>query len=437
MTMLYHMKLLKLYIFVFIGVAGLNKTLDNEAFEKFESIFDFFDGLKNESENDDEYAKKIQALFCPGQPICTTEDDINSTYVLKTLPEIIGVGMEVIRLEDLHKVVGACCLPCSCDIKTCKENGNCCLSKTFVSAIEIDPDIDNQNVTKMLDGQDDFSGLQEDENTTAVHSECIKASWLSYRDKDHFEIDYDLDIPGYFMITQCFESNTRQADVTKCETPSESQNELMTPVISSETGRMYWNAYCARCNNDDEDAMPWTASIKFNADIRYFANVSDPTNVYPDTYTDILKFISTSGNIIYTPPIPQEDKLCLRKNTLLTCRYTQDKTVASWLMAACERIYSPLIIENSFGYQMPFRNVFCYLCRQQYIKPRAGARCVFTQDHGKIVSKGMAALLDYKTPDSSHNATSSLLDKCRCDEIYDHYLVSSIGPIKITFIAVC
>ena len=131
----------------------------------------------------------------------------------------------------------------------------------------------DQNALDMLVHLEDVSEFT-DGNKTAVYSECIKASWLSYRDKDDFEIASDLDILGYFMITRCFENNANYVDVTKCQTPSEYDDEVMLPVISSDTGRIYWNSYCARCNNDDRDILLWTLSVKFDIDIAFFENNS-------------------------------------------------------------------------------------------------------------------------------------------------------------------
>ena len=113
-----------IYSLVFITVSGLAE----KSFESFENIFDFTVGLRNESNNTLDYATKIQALFCPEQPICTVESGRNSTDVLRTLPKF-GIGTEASQIEDVHKNVGACCLPCSCDSRSCKEDGNCCLTK--------------------------------------------------------------------------------------------------------------------------------------------------------------------------------------------------------------------------------------------------------------------------------------------------------------------
>ena len=433
--MLLYMKMF-IYAFVCIAVAGQTDPSESESFERFKTIFYFTDGLKNGSDNIIEYVTKIQALFCPEQPICTTEGDRNSTVVLKTLPKMIGIGTDVTRMEDVHKIVGACCLPCSCNTKTCKENGNCCLSKIFSDALKNSPDIDDQNPLAMLDHLDDFSE-SKDENVTTVYSECIKASWLSYRDKDDLEIIDNLDVPGYFMITRCFENTASHVDVTKCQTPSD-DDVVMRPVVSSDTGRIYWNSYCARCNNDDRHISPWTASVKFKTDIAFFVNYSDPTvTVYPDTYDGIPEFVSKTGSIVYAPPIPQEDKLCLRKKSLLTCEDLAYEPKArpkdSWLEIACERIYNPLIIESAFGTGLPLMNIFCYLCLQQYIKPSVSRHCGYGEHLDKSWFAGMSALLDFKAADSNENplTVSSGQDKCRCDEVFDDILVSTISVFAL------
>ena len=178
---------MKVFIYTLASIAiwGLTDHSESDAFETFESIFDFGIGLKNESDNILDYATKVQALFCPEQPICTATGDRNATDVLKTLPKMIGIGTEVVRTEYVHKIVGACFLSSSCDTRSCKENGNCCLTKTFADALENNPDMDDQNALGMLESLDDVSELK-DENATVRYGECIKALFLSYHDKDEF-----------------------------------------------------------------------------------------------------------------------------------------------------------------------------------------------------------------------------------------------------------
>ena len=433
MTLLYTKVFLNTLVFFVYTV--LTESFEGKSFRRFENIFDFTVGLRYESEDMLDYATKIQALVCPEQPICSVEAERNRTDVLNTLPEILGIGTETIRIEDVQNLITACCMPCSCDTKSCHENNNCCLSKIGAHALQNSPDMDDQNaigVPEILQG----ASTLKDKNVTAVYSECIQASWISYQDKNAFELVTDLDIPGYFMITRCFENSTSPEDVIKCQTPLEYAEEVMLPVTSSVTGRIYWNSYCARCNNDGMDVLPWIASVKFDTDIAYFINYSYPSlAVFPDTYDDIPDFISKTGNIVYRPPFPQKDKLCLRKTNLRTCKRPRTKPIGSWLEKnstgswlekTCERIYSPLIIEGALERRYAFLNIFCYLCRQQYIKPNANRKCDYAERQEKNMFVRLSALLDFIASNSSTNAVSIVprQGKCRCDEIFDLNLVS-------------
>ena len=415
-------------MFEFIAITVLSENEEYGSFKGFETIFDFTVGLRNDSNNFLNYATKIQALFCPEQPICTDEGERNRSDVLSTLPEIMEIGTEAIRTEYVHQIVGTCCLPCSCDAKPCKEDGNCCLSKVFLDALSDNPDIDVHNLTGVLDLLNGVSEFEDDDANT-VYSECIKASRMSYGDKDALEIAHDLDTPSYFMITECFGNNSIDFDVEKCQRPSGDEAEDMLPVISSNTGRIYWNSHCARCNNEESDILPWNSSVRFDFDITFFANDSKDygSAVYPDMPDDLLGFISKTGDIVYSPPFPIADKMCLRKNTLYTCKSPSTKsTEVTWLKEVCERIYSPLIIENGFGRPYPYLNFFCYICRRQYTKPSEKRQCGSVEHHGKGTAGGLTAILDYKALFRSQTVltTGSRQEKCNCDEIYDIYVVS-------------
>ena len=331
----------------------------------------------------------------------------------------------------MHKIVGACCLSCSCDTRTCKEDSNCCLSKVAVDTLTKNPDVDDRNSIVVLGRVNNASDLNND-NTTKVSSECIKASWLSYRDKDAIETANDLAIPSYFMITQCFDNKTNDLDVENCQSPPDDDGKLMLPVTSSVTGRTYWNSHCARCNNDENDLLPWIPTAKFKIDISYFLNRSQyHGSVYPETYSDVLRFIAETGNIIYTPPFPNEKKLCLRRNTFFTCKQPRRRnTDAAWLEKACKRVYSPVIIEDYIGRRFPFLNIFCYLllCRNQYMHTdrKEKTQCSGVEDSGRGSLGGLTALLDYTAEENDDNTrtTESRQDKCHCDELYDVHLVS-------------
>ena len=392
--------------------------------QRFDDIFDFAIGLKDESDNILNYASWIQALFCPNQPVCTADGTKTSSDVLATLPKNVQIGTELYQIKDVHNIVGACCLSCSCDTRSCNEDANCCLSKIFLDALEDNPDLDDHN------SKDNFGHLNsvfENKNATAVNSKCVKASWLSYRDEDAIEIEADLDIPGYSMITRCFEANTKELDQAKCQNPAEFEDAFeMLPVTSLDTGRIYWSTHCAQCNNDEKNILPWNASVEFNTGIAYFVNTTDKSydNVYeyPDNFSGISQFISKAGGIFYTPPFAQNDKLCLQRYGLYTC----NRLNGNWLEKACDSIYSPFMIEAFRQRRLPYQNIFCYFCRHVYIKPNANRTCGYVKDNFKYKLEGISALLDFTTTrgDDSALITSTIRDKCACEEIYDPRLVS-------------
>ena len=132
-------------LFTVIKVLTEHDNAEYERFKTFETIFDFIVELRNASDDIVDYAKTIQALFCPEQPLCTNNGIRNRTDVMDTLPKTIVIGTEAYRIEEVHKIVGACCLPCSCDRRNCQEDGNCCLSKVVEDALRDYSDMDDRN----------------------------------------------------------------------------------------------------------------------------------------------------------------------------------------------------------------------------------------------------------------------------------------------------
>ena len=130
-------------------------------------------------------------------------------------------------MENVHGVDGACCLPCSCDTKTCKEDGNYCLSKIF----DDNPGFDLHQPDAFI-GLNDAINASDDNEAIEIKSECIKAIRISYIDKDALETAYELSIPSYFMITRCFLNNMTESIDNKCENPSEDEIENTLPVTS-------------------------------------------------------------------------------------------------------------------------------------------------------------------------------------------------------------
>ena len=394
-----------------------------------------------------QYAAQVQTLFCPEHPICGDVNEKNRDDVLRNLSLSMGFGYDETRVEDVSNVVGGCCPPCSCDEKTCKENGNCCLSKVFLDAVSVIDGVPNHGVhDDGSDTNDTFSGTLGNE-TKALYSECIKSVRESYIDKNVLELGYDLTIPSYFMITQCFGNNASSWTIQKCHLPSGNEFDETVPVTSSDTRRIYWNTHCARCNKDGSNLVPWKSTVRFNFDIAYFLNYSHhQLTDYPEKHDDILDYISKSGNIVFSPPFPIAEKLCILENILETCSMTEsilnpttDRTEISWLREACDYVYSPIILKTILGSEVPFRNIFCYLCQHQNvkldIKPSDKRACEFTsgQWYVKSSSRQITGLLDYRAFTdytgtdkvmAESNSVRPMNEQCACNEIFDPNFVS-------------
>ena len=67
-------------------------------------------------------------------------DETNRIDILMNLSVSMVFSRDVTKVEDVSNVVGAYCRPCSCDVITCTENGNCCLSKLYSDVVSDNPD---------------------------------------------------------------------------------------------------------------------------------------------------------------------------------------------------------------------------------------------------------------------------------------------------------
>ena len=432
-----------LCIFVLIVVTSFSETDEFESKENVESFLNSLIQLKGVNDTFAQYAAQVQTLFCSEQPICGDVNEKNRNDVLRNLSLSMGYGYDETKAAAVSNSVGGCCPPCSCDEKTCKENGNCCLSQVFLDAVSVDggdpivhDDVSNTNGT--------FSGLLGNE-TKALYSECIKAVRKSYMDKNVLELEYDLTIPSYLMITQCFGNNASSLTIQKCNHPSGNEFEETVPVTSSDTRRIYWNTHCARCNNDDNNIVPWNSTVRFNFDIAYFLNRSH-YQLYPEKQDDIIDYISKSGEIVFSPPFPIAEKVCILENILKTCSMTEnihdpatDGTETAWLREACDHIYSPIIFKSFWGRELPFRNIFCYLCQHQNIKldikQSEKRSCEFTSDRVKSSSRVITGLLNYRAL-TDYTGTDKVMgesdsgrsmdEQCGCNEIFDPNFVSTL-----------
>ena len=271
-----------LFIFLLIAATKYSATNDLESTENIEDFLNSIIQFRDVSGTLEQYATQVRSLFCPEQPICGDSVEKNRTNVLRNLSVFMGFGTNATRVEDVFNVVGACCLPCACDLKTCTENGNCCPSKLITDVVSTKPDDDVPNVPNgVSDSNYTFSRLRGND-TKPTYSECIKAIRGSYVDRDVFHLERDSTIPSYFMITQCFGNNASDLTIKKCHHPSGNVFEETVPVTSLVTRRIYWNTHCARCNNDGSNFVPWDSTVRFNFGIAYFYDHSqDHLTHYP------------------------------------------------------------------------------------------------------------------------------------------------------------
>ena len=100
-------------------------------YEKFD---DFLADVKTTADSLLDYVTKMQALFCPNQPVCGAEGELERKDALGTLPSVLSVGSLTVNIEDIANSLDVCCLPCSCS-DSCRQDDNCCPTK------QIFPDI--------------------------------------------------------------------------------------------------------------------------------------------------------------------------------------------------------------------------------------------------------------------------------------------------------
>ena len=197
----------------------------------FDDTFNFIFDLKDKSENTQEFIAKMQAVFCPKQPICNTEDSLvdERSEVINNLNTELTIGNDTVKLDDLAAVLWLCCMPCDCS-DSCEMKGNCCPSKHNVN------------------GSMAASELRFD---------CVQASSMGYVSLS------DSKVPNYFMITRCFEDRTSLTVLEKCERPTIYSTEEVFPVTSMKSGHTYWNWHCARCNMDSNALLKWETYVVF------------------------------------------------------------------------------------------------------------------------------------------------------------------------------
>ena len=356
--------------------------------KNFEDTFNFILNLRNSSENTREFITKMHAAFCPNQPICDSEDISTDKRgdVINELDPALLIGDKIVKLGDLSARLGLCCMPCDCS-ESCEMKGNCCPSKASI------------------DHQRDVSEL---------HFDCVQASSQGYISSANNKVPY------YYMVSHCFGDRTNETVLKNCESPSFYTTDDLHPVTSLKTGHTYWNGPCATCNADSDELLPWNTYAGIARPIVYF---NDHFH-YPDSVEKLKRL--TANDLIFSPPYTMDAEQCLQEEAVSSCDTPSEMfdNDSSFLLEMCNDYYSPVSTFHT-GRRTGYRNIFCFFCtRFQFFTLWKTTKHICNKDETKFTDKGIAALLDYKRPDTKL-IQQTLKDQghkagnCECHEIYD------------------
>ena len=98
----------------------------------YENLDEFLTDVKITSGDILDYVTKMQALFCPNQPVCGADVELERKDVLETLPAVISVDNVTVNVGDIADSVDVCCMPCSC-ADSCRQADNCCPTKQILT----------------------------------------------------------------------------------------------------------------------------------------------------------------------------------------------------------------------------------------------------------------------------------------------------------------
>ena len=102
--------------------------------KRYKNFDEFLSDLKTTAYNLFDYVTKMQALFCPNQPVCGLDGELERYSALATLPTYLFIDNVTVKVDEIAKSVGVCCLPCSCN-DSCWQDGSCCPTKQMLPKV--------------------------------------------------------------------------------------------------------------------------------------------------------------------------------------------------------------------------------------------------------------------------------------------------------------
>ena len=217
-----------------------------------------------------------------------------------------------------------CTAPCSCDVVHCREKNECC------------PDVLHKRVQK------------EYVNTSClypvVHSESLD-TWNDPRSHVEFPLK---------MVTGCLESYTGSELYKQCLIYRNTSNlDNLVPVLSSATGVIYVNRFCAECN-DVTIYEPFESMFVCSADL--FLPWNWDQLVEERTPQSQLELIENAlCNFVFRPP----NGSAIDSNECREVKYHACNQTGDW------DYFDQFFVDACGAYELPydqFQNLHCFIC---------------------------------------------------------------------------
>jgi hypothetical protein len=214
-----------------------------------------------------------------------------------------------------------CCIKCDC-YQDCVASGTCC-----------------------IDAQSELTP------TNYIQENCVQTAIGDKRKTTGI-----VDIDAYMLIQFCKSEGVQDISddvITKCLQADEDKIEEMLPVYSYVTEKNYRNIFCAMCNDDYENAVPWESRITCDIFLRALF-------IFPKIAESSVLLNIRHAEDCFLQIKPNNDKAreCIDRNALISdCSLTQFSNPE--LINLCSEMYSP--VKGKMGI---YKNVYCLQCNE-------------------------------------------------------------------------
>ena len=343
------------------------------------------------------YSSEDLLVLLPDYLIEGLEDNKTWEVVNRLCPSIQTCQQLEPGTDSREELTSDCCLKCQCDDE-CFAKGNCCHDK-----VELAKTLKNDTGSFTVDGR------------TCVPVDLLirEGSYHTHLSRNSYLLKQTCVIA---LVDESIESNTR------CMFPEEFNIDDITPVTSSITLVNYRNKFCAACNNDDADLLPWEQEL----------SCSHKNDLPPELFNGYLTkqerfdIIRARGmcSIKWTSFNDSNVTPCYRVTQLYSeCPpYAPDR-----LKQLCSSDDSPFI--PYLGVRYRYKNMFCMACNimsfNEHVQVTTLNRChsldLIMQP---IVSRFTAFLNMNGLASASDGATEhTSLHKCDNGQLYNEDLV--------------